>query len=145
MVSGFFLIAAATGALAYWMARRNVLTDRTDPIAYGWLNPAVQAVKKGNAFVVAYVLTKTSHEGASIAYEGVVQQLALDDDQSIKLVILNEVDRFLVKITEQGIERLDAETTPITQLQITATEIANIALEVVRAEDKDVAAIEVEH
>ena len=51
----FFFIAVATGSLAYWMARRDVLTDRTDPIAYGWLNPAVQAVKKGNAFVVAYV------------------------------------------------------------------------------------------
>lgn len=138
------LIGLATGLLAHWLVRRKTISDRTDPIAFGWLNPAVQAVKEGNSFVVAYVLTKTTHECFTIAYEGTVQQLALDEDQSIRLVVLNDVDRFLVKISEDGLGRIDAPSTPITQLQITAAEIANIALEVVRAPELDLAALDAE-
>ena len=138
------LIGAATFVFAQWIVQRETISGRTDPIAFGWLNPAVQAVKKGDSFVVAYVLTKTNHECFTIAYEGTVQQLALDEDQSIKFVVLNDVDRFLVKISEKGLERVDAPSTPITQLQITAAEIANVALEVVRAPALDVAALDAE-
>ena len=106
------------------------------------MTPAIQAVKRGDSFVVAYILTSTSHEGASIAYEGTVQQLALDGDQSIKLIVLNDVDRFLVRITTAGLERLDSETTPIAQLQIAGDEIVNVALEIVRAPQQDVAAVD---
>lgn len=136
------MIGVGTGLLAQWLSHRKAITDRLDPIAFGWLTPAVRAVKRGDSFVVAYVLTKTSHDGASVAYEGTVQQLALDGDQSIKLIVLNDVDRFLVKITDTGLERLDSESTPITQLQITASEIVNVALEVVRAPQQDVAAVD---
>lgn len=135
------LIGTATGVLAQWLVQREAVSGKTDPIAFGWLNPAVQAVKKGDSFVVAYVLTKTSHDGFIVAYEGIVQQLALDEDQSIKLVVLNEVDRFLVKISETGLDRVDTSSTPITQLQVTAAEIANVALEVVQAPAADVAAL----
>lgn len=135
------LIGLATGTLAQWMAQREAVTDKTDPIAFGWLNPVVQAVKRGDSFVVAYVLTKTGHDGFIVAYEGTVQQLALDEDQSIKLVVLNDVDRFLVKISETGVDRVDTSSSPITQLQVTAAEIANIALEVVQAPAGDVAAV----
>jgi len=136
------MIGLSTGAFAYWMSHWKWITDRLDPVAFGWLAPAVQAVKRGDSFVVAYVLTSTSHEGASIAYEGTVQQLALDGDQSIKLIVLNDVDRFLVKITTTGLERFDSETTPITQLQIAGDEIVNVALEIVRAPQQDVAAVD---
>jgi hypothetical protein len=138
------MIGIVTGVLANWMSHWKWITDRLDPIAFGWLTPAVQAVKRGDSFVVAYVLTKTSYEGASVAYEGTVQQLALDGDQSIKLIVLNDVDRFLVKITENGLERLDStpESAPIVQLQITASEIVNVALETVRAPEQDVAAVD---
>ncbi|MBX7487913.1 hypothetical protein K3177_05245 [Qipengyuania sp. GH25] len=133
-------VLAAIGA--FWLSRWKFVTDRLDPIAFGWLSPAVQAVKNGNSFVTAYVVTKTSHNDLSVAYEGVVQQLALDEDQSIKLVVLNEVDRFLVRITEGGLARVNTSANPITQLQITASEIANVALEVMQAPEQDVTAIE---
>lgn len=138
------LLGAISGGIAYWASRREAVSNRIDPIAFGWLTPAVQAVKRGDSFVVAYVLTKTSHEGVSVAYEGVVQQLALDGDQSIKLVVLNEVDRFLVKVTETGLERIDSQSSPIPQLQIAGAEIANVALEVVQAPQSDVNAIAAE-
>ena len=136
------LVGAATFLVALWLVQREVVSSRTDPIAFGWLNPAVQAVKKGDSFVVAYVLTKMTHEDLTVAYEGTVQQLALDEDQSIKLVILNDVDRFLVKISDDGLERVDSSATLITQLQITAAEISNVALEVVRAPALDIAAVD---
>ena len=137
-------VGVATGAIAQWASRREAVSDRIDPIAFGWLTPAVQAVKRGDSFVVAYVVSNTSHEGASVAYEGIVQQLALDADQSIKLVVLNEVDRFLVKITDKGVERVDSDASPIPQLQIAVPEIANIALEIVQAAQADVEAVEQE-
>ena len=136
------LVGAATFLVAHWIVQRETVSGRTDPIAFGWLNPAVQAVKKGDSFVVAYVLTKMSHEGLTVAYEGTVQQLALDEDQSIKLVILNDVDRFLVRISDRGLDRVDSSATLITQLQITAAEISNVALEVVRAPALDIAAVD---
>lgn len=143
-LTAILLIGAATFLASQWMVQQEAVSGLTDPIAFGWLNPAVRAVKKGDSFVVAYVMTKTSHACYSIAYEGTVQQLALDEDQSIKFVVLNDVDRFLVKISQDGLERVDAPSTPITQLQITAAEIANVALEVVRAPDVDVAALDAE-
>lgn len=143
-LAAMLLIGIATGVVAYWLVQREAISGRTDPIAFGWLNPAVQAVKKGDSFVVAYVFTKTNHDAFTVAYEGTVQQLALDEDQSIKFVVLNDVDRFLVKISDKGLERVDAPSTPITQLQITAAEIANVALEVLRAPELDVAAVDAE-
>lgn len=138
------LVGVVTGALGYVLIQRETVRKWIDPLTFGWLNPAVQAVKAGDAFVVAYVLTKTSHEGAAVAYEGIVQQLGLDEDQSIKLVILSEVDRFVVSISPEGIERKDVEASSIQQLHITAAEIANIALEVVRVPKRDVEAVEAE-
>lgn len=52
------------------------------------------------------------------------------------------MDRFLVKITDNGLQRLESEATPIVQLQIAGDEIVNVALEIVRAPEQDVAAVE---
>lgn len=136
-----FMLGAVMGAIAYWTSRREAVSSRIDPIAFGWLTPAVQAVKRGDSFVVAYVVTKTSHDGISVAYEGIVQQLALDADQSIKLVVLNEVDRFCVQITDQGVKRVESNSKPIPQMHIAAAEIANVALEIVQAPQADVDAV----
>ena len=130
------LLGPITGAVAFWLSRRALVNSILDPIAFGWLAPAVRAVKMGNSFVTAYVVTKMSHGEFSVAYEGVVQQLAL--------VVLNDVDRFLVRITDGGLERINSSANPITQLQITASEIANVALEVVQAPEQDVAAVDAE-
>lgn len=138
------LLGPISGGVAFWLSRHTLVSSMLDPIAFGWLAPAVAAVKKGNAFVTAYVVTKLRHDEYSVAYEGVVQQLALDEDQSIKLIVLNDVDRFLIRIGKNDLERVRSTivTNPITQLQITAAEIANIALEVVQAPADDVQAVE---
>jgi hypothetical protein len=129
----FFL--GALGAITGWFfsraARSAAFKGTFDPIDFGWLNPAVQAVKAGNSVVVAYVVSKTSHNGASIAYEGIVDRLALDDDQKVAMLVLSRVDRFTVRIEDDGtIKRREGGGTPIAQMQFAAAEIANIAFEV---------------
>jgi hypothetical protein len=129
----FFLgaLGAATGWFFSRAARSAAFKGTFDPIDFGWLNPAVQAVKAGNSVVVAYVVSKTSHNGTSIAYEGIVDRLALDDDQKVVMVVLSRVDRFTVRIEEDGsVKRHEGGGAPIPQMQFGASEIANIAFEV---------------
>jgi hypothetical protein len=125
------LMGVVTGTLIERASRASWVQERWDALDYGWLGPAVQAVKVRDTFVVAYVVTRTEHEGASIAYEGIVRQLAKDDDQTITMLVLINVDRFLVKITDAGVERLGRAQNPIAQMQFHLAEIANIALEVI--------------
>ncbi|MBI0533057.1 hypothetical protein [Sphingomonas sp. TX0522] len=129
----FFLgaLGAGTGWFFSVAARSTAFKGTFDPIDFGWLNPAVQAVKAGNSVVVAYVVSKTSHNGTSIAYEGIVDRLALDDDQKVAMVVLSRVDRFTVRIEEDGsVRRHEGGGAPIPQMQFAASEIANIAFEV---------------
>jgi hypothetical protein len=120
-----------TGALMHLAARTGWIRDRWDAIDFGWLNPAVQAVRSGDAMVIAYVVTKTQHEGASIAYEGIVHQLALSEDQTISMLVLRRVDRFLLRIDGDRLARIDQPREPIAQVQFHLAEIANVALEVI--------------
>lgn len=120
-----------TGVAAYHLSRWSWLRDRWDRVSFGWLQPAVQAVKTRNSVVVAYVVTKTAHDGAIIAYEGIVRQLAIDADQRVTMIVLERVDRFLLKVTEAGVIRVNAPQSPIAQIQLRDSEIANVALEIV--------------
>jgi hypothetical protein len=124
-------IGIFTGWLALTGSRWDRLKGKWDAVGFGWLQPAVAAVKRGDSVVVAYVVTKTSYDGASVAYEGMVQQLAIDSDQRITMIVLRRVDRFLTKITEEGLVRLDSDHQPIAQMQLRDVEIANVALEIV--------------
>jgi hypothetical protein len=119
------------GLLVAWFARSEWVKDRWDAIDYGWLNPLVQEVRARDAVILAFVMTKTNHQGSIIAYEGMVQQLALDDDQTIRMLVLGRVDRFLVRITAKGVERIDDVHQPIAQMQLHLDEIANVALKVI--------------
>lgn len=125
------LVGLGAGALIVWLAGIDWIKDRWDAIDFGWLNAPVQQVKSSDAVILAYVVTKTSHDGANIAYEGMVQQLAMDDDQTITMLVLRRVDRFLVKITRSGVRRIDENHQPIAQMQLHLSEIANVALEVI--------------
>ncbi len=125
------LVGVATGGLIERASRLPWVQDRWDTLDFGWLNPAIQAVKTRDAAVLAYVVTRTEHEGASVAYEGIVQQLARDDDQTVTMLVLTKVDRFLVRITPAGVERTGGGQNPIAQMQFHLAEIANIALEVI--------------
>jgi hypothetical protein len=125
------LFGVLAGLAIALLARTDWVKNRWDAIEFGWLNAPVQEVKSNSAVILAYVVTKTSHEGANVAYEGIVQQLALDDDQTITMLVLRRVDRFLVRITNKGVVRTDEDHQPIARMQLHLSEIANIALEVI--------------
>ena len=125
------VVGIAAGALVAVASRTAWIRERWDAIDFGWLNLPVRQVKAGDAVILAYVVSRTSHEGASVAYQGMVQQLAMDDDQTITMLVLRQVDRFLVRITDQGVERVNQSQQPIAQMQLHLSEIANVALEVI--------------
>jgi hypothetical protein len=129
-LSDLTLVGLFAGWAATVLARVRWVKTRWDAMDFGWLSKPAREVAEGRSFILAYVVTKTSHEGANIAYEGVVQQLAVDDDQVITMVVLGQVDRFLVRVTARGVERTDEPHPPIAQMQLHLSEIANIALEV---------------
>jgi hypothetical protein len=118
------------GLIVSTLSRIGWIKTRWDAIDFGWLSKPVREVEEGRSFILAYVVTKSGYNGANIAYEGIVQQLALDDDQVITMLVLSQVDRFLVRVTDKGVERSDEPQAPIAQMQFHLSEIANIALEV---------------
>ncbi len=133
IVSWLFDLAAVglmSGLTVAALARTAWVRTRWDAMDFGWLSGPVGRVAKGDAVIVAYVVTRTGHDGLSIAYEGIVQQLALDDEQVITMLVLSQVDRFLVRLTDSGVERIDQPGAPIAQMQFHLSEIANVALEV---------------
>ena len=69
--------------------------------------------------------------GNAFRAEGIVDRLALDDDQKVVMLVLSRVDRFTVRIEDDGtLKRREGGGTPIAQMQFAAAEIANIAFEV---------------
>ncbi|MBV9511962.1 MAG: hypothetical protein JO303_16940 [Caulobacteraceae bacterium] len=108
------------GALAAWLvsalAHVGWVRTRWDAMDFGWLKKPVKEVEDGRSFILAYVVTKTAHDGANVAYEGIVQQIAMDDDQVITMLVLSQVDRFLVRVTDAGVERIDDTHAPIAQM-----------------------------
>ncbi len=58
--------------------------------------------------ILAHVVTKTTHEGAGVGYEGIDQRLSLGGDQTITMLVLVQVDRFSLYIGLRGVTRGDA-------------------------------------
>ena len=135
-VECWFLSLLLMGVLTGWLAERasksSAFKGTFDRIDFGWLYPAAQAVKKGNSLIVGYVVTKMSHDASTVAYEGIVDRVALDDNQAVAMIVLRNVDRFTVRIEEDGsIKRYGGDMKPIPQMQFVAAEIANVVLEII--------------
>lgn len=125
-------VALFAGWTAARLARARWLKRRWDAVDFGWLTASVREVEAGRALILAYVVTKSGFEGASVAYQGIVEQLAVDDDQVITMLVLSQVDRFLVRVTQNGVDRVEQFHDPIAQMQFHLAEIANVALEVLQ-------------
>lgn len=126
------LVSVATGFLLERTARRDALAGRYDALSFGWLQPAVEEVRKGDALVVAYVVTKIERDGANVGYEGIVEQVGIDEDQAVTMISLSSVDRFVLRIGEDGAARDDQHRASITLLHLRADELANVAFDVFR-------------
>jgi hypothetical protein len=118
------------GALGL-LARLEPFRSRRNAVDFGWLGVPLRDVEQGRAVILAYVVTKTSYEGASMGYEGIVRRLALGADQTIVMLVLVQVDRFLVKIGPRGVMRIDVDPPAIARMQFHLDEISNVAIEVI--------------
>lgn len=128
-LSFFLALAVAMFSMCEKAARAKIVSARTDPIRFGWLAPIVQKADAGDHVAVGYVRTTSEYEGAWIAYEGSVRRLTLDDDDGIKMIVLEQCDRFLVRIKDDRMERVDVESTPIAMMHIANEQIADFAIE----------------
>ncbi|SDA33347.1 hypothetical protein [Sphingomonas sp. NFR15] len=122
--------ALITGALAYLASGWKMVRDMREAATFGWLKRWVDLARPSNSFIIAYVVTTLEHQGANVAYEGIVENIALDDNKAIAMLVLSSCDRFLVRITSARVERIDSDHAPIPLIQLEAKQFVNVALEV---------------
>ncbi|WP_121115253.1 hypothetical protein [Croceibacterium ferulae] len=122
------LPAVMTGVIAFRLGSRQQVRRLRERSVLGWFQPWIAQARSADQFVVAYVVTSMAHDGGYVAYEGVLANVALDDNRAIAMIVLDNCDRFLVKITEDGVKRVDAPTS-IGLIQLDARNCLNIALE----------------
>lgn len=127
----FIALGILTGVAFERVGRSSALANLARPDTQGWVRAIAQGAADPNKVVTAFVLTKTGHEGLFAAYEGVVQQLTLDEDQAVTMITLAGVDRFLVEIAERNMRRLDTDTRSMPLMQILKPEIANVAFDII--------------
>jgi hypothetical protein len=124
------ILTVGTGIIFQRLAHRNPVTTVTAPLRFGWLLPIAKQVEAGSHVVIGYVLTTMGHDGAWIAYEGIVRRLALNDDDAIEMIVLEQCDRFVVRLVDGKVERVDTEGQTIELIQLRNDQVANYALEV---------------
>lgn len=129
--------ALLVAGLAYKASGWRWVRDARETATFGWLKRWVDLARPANSFIIAYVVTTLEHEGANVAYEGIVENIALDENRSISMLVLSSCDRFLIKVSDNKVERIDVEHTPIPLIQLSSANFVNVALEVF--EDVDAA------
>lgn len=124
------LPALIVGFVAYRASGWRWVRDLREASGFGWLKRWVDLARPANSFIIAYVVTTLEHDGSNVAYEGIVENIALDDNRAIKMLVLSNCDRFLVRISADKVERIDSEHAPIPLIQLEADNFVNVALEV---------------
>jgi len=119
------------GAIAFFLSQWRPVRDFRETSNMGWLKPLAD-IARSRGFILGYVVTALEKDGAYVAYEGIVENIALDDQRAVAMIVLSNCDRFLVRIDDGGFARIDPKTKqksiPLIQLQ--AANFKNIALEV---------------
>lgn len=136
------LPAFIVGLVAYHASGWRWVRDLREASSFGWLKRWVDLGRPSNSFIIAYVVTTLEHDGANVAYEGIVENIALDDNRAIKMLVLSNCDRFLVRVSADNVERIDAKHAPIPLIQLEANNFINVALEVFEDEDTPADVIE---
>lgn len=124
------LPALIVGLVGYRASSWRWVRDLREAASFGWLKRWVDLARPSNSFIIAYVVTTLEHEGANVAYEGIVENIALDANRSINMLVLSRCDRFLVRIGTDKVERVDTQHAPIPLIQLEASNFVNVALEV---------------
>ncbi len=78
-----------------YLARR----DRLPHWIYGWAVEIANAVDNDDTLIIAYVLTTIDINSKTVAYGGMLGDVALKSDGSVTRITLLECDRYLVDLT----------------------------------------------
>lgn len=132
------LPALIVGWVAYHASGWLWVRDLREASSFGWLKRWVDLARPANRFITAYVVTTLEHDGAYVAYEGIVENIALDENRAIKMLVLSNCDRFLVRVSADKVERIDAKPAPIPLIQLEAGNFINVALEIFEDADTPV-------
>lgn len=124
------LPAATVGIGSYRASRWRWVQEMREQATFGWLKPYIDLARPADSAIVAYVVTTLEHEGASVAYEGAVEALALDDQRTITMIVLRRPSRFVLKVTSEGVRRVNIDQAPIPLIQLAGDTLVNVALEV---------------
>ena len=127
---GLLLPAIALGLASFAASRWTWVRHLREQATFGWLKPWIDRARPEDSFITAYVVTALEHEGSNVAYEGTVESLALDDQRTIVMIVLRDCDRFLVRVTEGEVRRLDVDQRAIPLIQLAGDTLVNVALEV---------------
>ena len=128
--------AMLTGTVAFRVGTWPRVRRLRERSTLGWFQPWIEQARPADRFIIAYVVTSMTHDGAYVAYEGAVVNFALDDNRAIAMIVLGSCDRVLVRITDDGVKRVDAPTS-IGLIQLEARNCLNIALELFGASGTD--------
>ncbi|MBT0671765.1 hypothetical protein HT136_25700 [Novosphingobium profundi] len=112
-------------------SRNDKNTTERYPQRFGWLLPIAEKIEKKSHLALGFVRTTSTHNGAWIGYEGLVQRVALDDDKGITMVVLEQCDRFLVEIANGEIRRIDSNSEQIAMMQFKESQIADFAIDLI--------------
>ena len=119
------------GGIFYKIAPKKFAIAALRPAGTGWIRSIGEAASDDGELVTAFVLTKIAKDDRIVAYEGMVRQVTLDDEQKVAMIVLEEVDRFMVQIMKTKIKTISCEAQPIQSMQFVANEISNIAFEII--------------
>jgi hypothetical protein len=143
-------IPAARRALFGWLAElvERLERDRRDAntpahplrglVRLARNRPAEASEPTARRMFAAFVLTTTAHDGVVLGYRGLVRSIALDADREIASLVLDEVNRFTLKLHEGGLttsQHGDAERIP--SVYLPRASIANAVITVLEVPPAD--------
>jgi hypothetical protein len=107
-------------------------------LAYGWLDELLDQPLASNRYVTAFVLSKLEHEGCSLGYEGLVQDITTDSDRQIVSVVISDCARFIVRLSETEVARTTiVSPRGIPLMYFGRDDIANIAFSIFEIQDTE--------
>lgn len=103
-----------------WLARRN----RLPAWIYGWARELANSLDDDDSAILAYVLTNTDQGDRTVAYGGLLYDLALKPDGCVSRITLVSCDRYLVDLSAP-LEN-DSLSAPLSQFAFMVIDSANI-------------------
>lgn len=78
-----------------------------------WLSFLIRKSEPDDRWLVAYIVTKQHTDEGSIGYAGVVEKVGRENDSNISFIVIDDVQSFLLKNTNSGVERIQNEILPL--------------------------------